>query len=312
MLIPLVVDRPKKRPTVITYWLIAICVLVSLVQVILLRFNAPLHDDLFMSVEGTGRGILLLWPPGWEPHGYGFRFWQLFTSEFLHADMMHLLGNMLILFVFGPAVEDRFGRVWFLLFYLIGGVAASGVHMLAGGQQTSYGYLAMPSLGASGSISAVTGAFLVLFPQSGVRCFFIFFIGLFTIPAWWFIGFAIARDFLMSGLGDASIAYEAHIGGYLYGAAISVFLLWRKIIPREPYDLFSMGKQAHRRRQFRELTTKPLSDRVWDAPRGVPDGKSGVRPKRLSSHTEQEMTRRAAIHSAVEQQNLDEASRKYL
>lgn len=313
MLIPIGVDRAKKRPTVITYWLIGACVLVSLAQVVLLRFNTPLHDDLFMSSQGLGRGILMLWPPGWEPFGTGFEFWQLFSYQFVHGGMMHLLGNMLFLYIFGPAVEDRLGRIGFLAFYLLGGAAAGGVHMLAGGEATSFGYLAAPVVGASGAVSAVTGAFLVLFPKSGVRCFILFFvIGVFTIQAWWIIAFAIARDVFMSALGSDTVAYEAHLGGYFYGAAICVFLLWRRIIPREPYDLFSMGKQAHRRRQFRELTTKPLSDRVWDAPRGASDGKAGTRSKRLSTRTEQEMNLRAAVHSAVEAGDLNDAARKYL
>lgn len=314
MLIPIGVDRDKKRPTVITYWLMAICILVALGQLVLLRFNTDLHDQLFMSPLGRGDGILMLWPPGWEDAVPGFKVWQLFTYQFLHGGFFHLLFNMLFLFVFGPAVEDRLGRIGFAAFYLIGGAAAGAVHMLAGGEQTMFGYMAMPVVGASGSISAVTGAFLVMFPKAGVRAFILFFvIGIYSIPAWWIIGFAIARDLLMSGIGTGNVAYEAHLGGYLYGAAISVFLLWRKIIPREPYDLFTMGRQAHRRRQFRELTTKPLADRVWDAPKGAKDGKnSGPKPKRLSARTEAEMQRRGAVHSAVDKGDLDEAARKYL
>lgn len=313
MLIPIGVDRAKKRPTVVTYWLIAICVLVALGQLILLRFNTPLHDKLFLSPLGQGDGILLLWPPGWSPLVPGFRFWQLFTSQFLHASFLHLLGNMLFLFVFGPAVEDRFGRLGFLAFYLLGGAAAGGVHILAGGEQTAYGYLAMPALGASGAISAVTGAFLVLFPNSGVRAFVFFFvIGIYSIPAWWIIGFAIARDLLMSGISSASVAYEAHLGGYVFGAGVSFLLLWRRIIPREPYDLFTMGRQAKRRREFRELTTKPLSERVWDAPRGGKDGGPAPRHKRMSARTEAEMTRRSAVQTAVDKGDLDGAARKYL
>lgn len=314
MLIPIGVDRPRKRPTVITYWLIAACVIVSLAQLLLLRFNVTLHDKLFTnSYSGGGEGLLLLWPPGWELIGHPFHFWQLFSYQFLHGDLLHLLGNMLFLFVFGPAVEDRLGRIGFLAFYLIGGVAAAGVHMLAGGEQTVVGYLAPPVLGASGSVAAVTGAFLVLFPKADIRTLFlIFLIGVVTVPAYWFILASIVIDVLMSSLSDGTVAHEAHIGGYLYGAGISVLLLWRRVIPREPYDLFTMGKQAKRRREFRELTSRPLSDRVWETPRGMSVSDKAESAKRRAVQTEQEMTRRAAIHSAVEQQNLDEASRKYL
>lgn len=313
MLIPIGVDRDKKRPTVITYWLIGLCLLVSLAELVLLRFNMELHDKLFMSPLGRGDGILMLWPPGWEPLVQGFEFWQLFTYQFLHGGFFHLFFNMLFLFVFGPAVEDRLGRIGFAAFYLIGGVAAGGVHMLAGGEQTPFGYLAMPVVGASGSISAVTGAFLVLFPKAGVRAFVLFLvIGVFTIPAWWIIGFAIARDLIMSGIGTGNVAYEAHLGGYLYGAAISVFLLWRKIIPREPYDLFTMGRQAHRRRQFKELSTKPLSDRMWDAPRVSSSARGPVMSKRSSRESEQQIAQRTKVHEAFAAQDVPLAAQEYL
>ncbi|MFB3430242.1 MAG: rhomboid family intramembrane serine protease [Phycisphaerales bacterium] len=314
MLIPIGVDRPKKRPTVITYWLIAVCILVSLAELLLLRFNVSLHEKLFeVTFTGTENGILLLWPPGWDMVSQPFRFWQLFTSQFLHADLLHLLGNMLFLFVFGPAVEDRLGRIGFLAFYLLGGAAAGGMHMLAGGEQTVYGYLVPPALGASGAISAVTGAFLVMFPKADIKTFFLFFLlGVFTIPAWWFIAGSIALDIFWSASGEGTVAYEAHLGGYFYGALISVLLLWRRIIPREPYDLFTMGKQARRRRQFRELTTKPMSDRVWDAPRGAKDGKEGPKPRRVSARGEAEMKARGAVHESIEAGDLDEAARRYL
>src|SRR5690606_10854959 len=123
-------------------------------------------------------------------------------------DWLHVLGNMLILWVFGTSVEDRLTRWWFLAFYLVGGAAAGAAHALL---ESS------PALGASGAVAAVTGAAIVLFPRSNVKCIvFFFIIGIFNIPAWIFIAFAIAKDIFFAGLGGGNVAYFAHLGGYAY------------------------------------------------------------------------------------------------
>ena len=97
----------------------------------------------------------------------GRRWWTLLTSIFMHADLLHLAGNMLFLWVFGPTVEDKFGRVWYTLFYLTAGLASGGSHLL---------FSDAPALGASGAIAGVTGAFLVLFPWTHIRVLSFFFI----------------------------------------------------------------------------------------------------------------------------------------
>lgn len=235
MFIPIGTDRPTTRPTLITYWLLAVNFLIFIVGFAIEQNDPDRYESLLRP--------LMLWP-----QEHAFHAWQLISYQFLHGGWAHVLGNMLFLFVFGPPVEDRFGRIAFLAFYLVGGVASGGVHML---------FDNAPVLGASGAISGVTGAFLVLFPLTRIRALLFFFIiGVYAIPAWWFIGFAIAKDLIFQGFGDQGVAYMAHIGGYVYGAAISISLLWLKVIPREPFDLFSIGRQAKRRRQFRSLTTK--------------------------------------------------------
>jgi membrane associated rhomboid family serine protease len=178
--------------------------------------------------------------------GPEFQPWQPATYMFLHATWLHVLGNMLILWVFGPSVEDRLTRWGYLAFYLVGGMIAGGAHAL----------LEMsPALGASGAVSAVTGAYIVLFPRTNVKCVvFIIIIGIFNIPAWIFILFAIAKDLVFAGFADDNVARFAHLGGYAYGIGISLLLLWRRVLSREPYDLFTIGRQAYRRRQLREAT----------------------------------------------------------
>ncbi len=173
--------------------------------------------------------------------------WSWVTYAFLHAGPVHLLGNLLFLWVFGPNVEDRIGRIGFTAFYLVAAAAAGLGHVAAS---------PAPVVGASGAISAVTGAYLVLFPRTHVRTLIVlFFIGVFMIPAWWFIAFAIFWDFvpLLRSGGASRVAYEAHLAGYGFGILLSVGLLWTRAIQREPYDLFTIGRQAARRRQFREV-----------------------------------------------------------
>ncbi|MEC9374359.1 MAG: rhomboid family intramembrane serine protease [Planctomycetota bacterium] len=246
MLIPLGTDRPLKRPTLITHALLGINVVVYLVQQILQQFNPDQYIPLLMR--------FWLDPTAPAP-------WTFLTYQFLHGDFLHLLGNSLVLFVFGPNVEDRYGRIGFLAFYLVGGFASGGAHIL---------FEQSPVIGASGAIAGVTGAYLVLFPLTHIRTLLFFFIiGIFNIPAVWYIGFAIARDLLFQGLGfDSGVAYLAHLGGYLYGAGVAIILLASGKLPREPYDLFSLGRQAHRRRRFKEITSKGLDP--W----------SGAGPKR--------------------------------
>lgn len=227
MFIPLGTDRPLARPRLITPWLIGLNVLFFLISAV---FNSP-------------RGNPVVDPLLLDPDR--FRIWQPITHAFLHADFLHILGNMLVLWTFGPNVEDRLGRVKFTVFYIAGGFAAAGLQMLL-----SPG----PMLGASGAVAAITGAYLVLFPRTHIKMLVWFFIiGIFAIPAWWFIAFAVAKDIFLTSSGKAgNVATWAHLGGYAFGIATSLILLASHQLEREPYDLFSMARQANRRRAFRE------------------------------------------------------------
>jgi membrane associated rhomboid family serine protease len=236
--LPIGTDRPQRRPTLINHALIAANVIVYIVQALSTRFDPALGDAQA--------------PPGWtatlllDPDH--FHLWSLITSAFLHAGLLHLLGNMLFLWVFGPNVEDRFGRIGYLAFYLSGAAASGAAHMAFSDSQ---------ALGASGAIAAVTGAYLVLFPKTRVRCIVLFFfIGVYEIPATWFIAFQIAWDLWGQATQEQGIAHAAHLGGYGFGVLISLVLLWRRILEREPYDLFTMLRQANRRRQLREVGLK--------------------------------------------------------
>ncbi len=160
----------------------------------------------------------------------GVDLFTLLTNMFLHGGFMHLIGNMLFLFVFADNIEAIIGNFKFLLFYLAGGILASLAHVY---MNTSS---AIPSLGASGAISAVLGAYLVMFPSSKVKVLVIYLFRTFSIAAYLFLGFWIVQNFLsgFASLGPESAntggtAWWAHIGGFVFGALCG--LVFKKNYP---------------------------------------------------------------------------------
>ena len=153
-----------------------------------------------------------------------------FTSIFMHGGIAHLLGNMLFLFIFGDNVEDRLGHFRYLIFYLIVGVLASVSHIIV----TSMfgGNMLIPVLGASGAISGVLAAYLVLYPRKRVRVLVFYFLT--DVPAILVIGLWFIFQ-LMSGIGmlgsnlESGVAYGAHVGGFVAGLIlVGFFLIGRK------------------------------------------------------------------------------------
>jgi membrane associated rhomboid family serine protease len=153
-----------------------------------------------------------------------------FTAMFLHASWDHILGNMLFLGVFGKNVEDAFGHVRYLVFYVAGGLAATFVQtamtLLAGSAADAR----VPTLGASGAIAAVLGAYFVLYPQARVRGL----AGIFPVrvSAWFFLGFWFLYQLFEANFGllDAKangggVAFFAHVGGFLFGVFAARLLL---------------------------------------------------------------------------------------
>ncbi len=190
-----------------------------------------------------GSGAAGFTPRFWVIGGEGFAWYRTLSYNFFHGDLFHLLGNMLFLWVFGRAVEDKLGRIGFTLFYLGGGVFAGLVHAV---------FTHSPAIGASGAISAVTGAFLVMFPRTRIKVLWFFLIISFMlVPAWFFIGLQIAWNLIATGTGRAgNVATLAHLGGYAFGFVTAITLLWIGVVPREPYDLFTIFRQAKRRQDI--------------------------------------------------------------
>jgi membrane associated rhomboid family serine protease len=154
----------------------------------------------------------------------GHRWLLLFTSMFMHASWMHIIGNMVFLWAFGPEIEDAMGKGRYLFFYLAGGLVA----MLA--QVLSNPSSSIPSLGASGAIAAVMGAFIVTFPRDRIRTliFFFIFFRIAFIPAALLIGFWFLMQVLNLGavtrVQTGGVAYLAHVGGFIFGAVTARFL----------------------------------------------------------------------------------------
>lgn len=214
-MIPLHDDNPTARPPVITVALIAACVLVFLWQV----FQAPQDQVRIIYSLGVIPAVLLgqqqlsaeiaLIPPEIT----------VLTSMFLHGGWMHLIGNMLYLWIFGNNVEDVMGHVRFILFYLICGLGAAGAQILASPDST------VPMVGASGAISGVLGAYLLLFPRAQVLVGLPlgFFLHVVRLPAMLVLGFWFVIQ-LISSLGASSegggVAFLAHVGGFVAGMVL--------------------------------------------------------------------------------------------
>jgi membrane associated rhomboid family serine protease len=163
---------------------------------------------------------------------------SVLSAMFLHGGWLHLLGNMLFLWVFGNNVEDRLGRLGYLLFYLVCGYAASYAFGLANAGSVE------PLIGASGAISGVLGAYLVLYPRARVWSLvpFLFFIPL-RLPAWLVLGLWFVLQWIYSagytGSQGGSVAYLAHVIGFILGAAVALPLCSRQPPPPRPSASYS-------------------------------------------------------------------------
>jgi membrane associated rhomboid family serine protease len=199
---PLRDDRPTYTPPLVTTLLIVACALVFLHEISLDDFSRNYFVEKYAMVPAH------------------LSLSTLLTSMFLHAGWMHIIGNMLFLWAFGKSLEDAMGHMKFLSFYLICGVTAGIVQFLF-----NY-YSRVPTVGASGAIAGVMGAYLIKFPRAWIHTlvFIIVFVTTVDIPAWFFTVFWFVTQ-LFSGIGsitttqlnDGGTAWFAHIGGFVSG-----------------------------------------------------------------------------------------------
>lgn len=178
----------------------------------------------FIYWQGWGRNVELTYHYATVPGDIltGRRLDTLFTSMFMHGGLLHLLGNMLFLYIFGDNVEDAMGHVRYLVFYLFCGMLAGLSHVVTTlflGQS-----LLIPSLGASGAISAVLAAYMRLFP--GKRVYLWVFLFIVPVPAFialgiWFAFQVIDGLGMLGGQQTGNVAYAAHIGGFIFGLLLT-------------------------------------------------------------------------------------------
>ena len=139
------------------------------------------------------------------------------VSMFLHGSILHVLGNMLFLWIFGNNVEDRLGPVGYIALYLVGGVAATVAHIAVQPDST------VPVVGASGAIAAVMGAYLVWFPNAPILTLFFFILIWFRrVAAKWLLAFWLLSQFFIGP--DDGVAWVAHVGGFVFGAVVGLLL----------------------------------------------------------------------------------------
>jgi len=252
-MIPLGTDRiTRKTPTTITIVVlnIAIFLLISL------GLNAQSTATASKAAEIEQFGVFY---PGLQmvlTHP-----WTLVTYAFLHdpSGLSHVAFNMLFLWIFGRAVEDRLGSVWFAIFYVFGAiVAALGEWFIS----------PAPMIGASGAVAAATGAFAALCPRSRVRV--LFFFTIIEIPGIVLVLIFVGLDLFgqlgqsVSSTSRGGIAYSAHLFGYAFGMLTMLALLGSGILKRTEFDLFFIMKQMKRRREMRAAVNQSRSPWVKD------------------------------------------------
>ena len=222
MFIPLKDINPSRRYPIVNISLIIANVALFFYQLSLQFTLTPRAYAEFLSSYSTVPARL---PAYFAGHGtFEMAFLPILTSMFLHSGFLHIAGNMLFLWVFGDNVEDFFGHIPYLFFYLFCGVGAALAHAFFNL------YSPVPALGASGAISGVMGAYILLYPRS--RILTLVFVFLLPIPAVIFIGEWFLVQFLagintLGGGSSGGVAVMAHLGGFLLGMLITAIVRWR-------------------------------------------------------------------------------------
>ena len=211
-MIPLKDDNPTSSRPVVTYFIIGICALIFLTQ---LGSQSYKTGQLFYSY-GLTPSVLM----GHNQLPLDFyvvpAYMTIFTSMFMHGGFMHLIGNMLYMWIFADNIEDNLGPIKFLIFYLLAGIRAAMTQVLMDTHSQ------IPMVGASGAIGGVLGAYLINHPNARVLVLipFGFFSQLLKIRALYVLGFWFILQFISSGGG---VAYAAHIGGFVSGVILILF-----------------------------------------------------------------------------------------
>jgi len=211
-MIPLKDDNPTSTKPIVTYFIISLCTLIFLLQLTTQSYKT---GELFYSY-GLIPSVLM-------NHNelpldlYSIpSFLTIFTSMFMHGGFMHLIGNMLYMWIFADNIEDNLGQIKFIIFYILSGMGAAMTQVLMDTHSQ------IPMVGASGAIGGILGAYLINYPNAKVLVLipFGFFSQLIKIKALYVLGFWFILQFISSGGG---VAYAAHIGGFVSGIILILF-----------------------------------------------------------------------------------------
>ena len=221
MVIPYRVDVPFNHRPVMNWLLVTLVIFVFFLQL------SAISDPV------TSKRIYSFVLDGWGIRG-------LFGHMWLHAGFLHLIGNMIFLWIFGNAVCSKLGNILYLPVYIGLGLIATMSHLVLDGDR---------AIGASGAINGIVGMYLVFFPENTISCFFLFFFRpfFFSLSGYWLILLWFAFDLLGAFSGSGHVAYKAHVGGFLGGVGLAVLMLKMKWIgmerdERSVFDLLSPKK----------------------------------------------------------------------
>jgi len=211
-MIPLKDDNPTSGKPIVTYFIIGLCILIFLIQLSSQSYKTGQLFYAYGLIPSVLMGhnqlpIDLYVIPGWL---------TIFTSMFMHGGFMHLIGNMLYMWIFADNIEDDLGATKFFIFYLLVGIGAAMAQVLIDTHSQ------IPMVGASGAIGGVLGAYLINYPKARVLVLipFGFFSQLIKIKALYVLGFWFILQLISSGGG---VAYAAHIGGFISGIVLILF-----------------------------------------------------------------------------------------
>lgn len=209
MFIPVGDENPRERVPIVTLNLIGLNVLLYVL------WCWPSPTDASVAVHA-------LFPV--QVDWTDFEWWKrIFSSMFMHANPVHILGNMIFLWIFGDNVEDKLGHVLFAFFYLACGVAAAVLHVYTTADAT------VPTLGASGAVSGTLGAYVVFFPVHRVYML-VFPFGVMRTPAFLWIGVWFVEQIVFASMNMRGVAWYAHVGGFIAGVGWAI--PWRLMFPR--------------------------------------------------------------------------------
>jgi rhomboid family protein len=226
--IPLRDANPTRRPPLVTLAIVGACFVAFAYELAVLASSGePGLNEFFLEFGSVPDQLTTALRTG---NVLSQAVLAVFTSMFLHGGWLHLFGNMLYLWIFGNNIEDRLGRLGFIGFYLVGGIAADAAQIAIAPDSD------IPLIGASGAIAATLGAYLVLFP--GARILSLVFLGFFyqlaEVPALIVLGFWFVLQLIdgVASLGvetaDGGVAFFAHIGGFVAGAAMALVIRSRR------------------------------------------------------------------------------------